>query len=225
MTKIAFIPARSGSQRFPKKNYQDFYMGYNLSKIMALKCINSLQFDRIVVTSDDINFFDDWTDDKWNNIEFYHREVKYATSEASVDMVMTHLFENFECDQAFFMINMNPFQTKDDITSCVEALESADTVIPVNKMQKQAIFKGSPINYDPKVPHAQTQDLEPYYQWSYSTFGWKRSSYLNAKSKGHTGMLVGDVAYPEVSYKASFAIKTESDFNFYKSIASYTNLF
>jgi len=225
MSKIAFITARSGSQRFPRKNYHDFYMGYNLSKIMALKCMNSGLFDRVVVTSDDKNFCDDWTETKWHKVEFYLREAKYATSEASADMVMTHLFENFECDQGFMMINMNPFQTRDDITLCVEALESADTVMPVNKMQKQAIFKGNPINYDPNVPHAQTQDLEPYYQWAYSLFGWKRDSYLEAKSKGHVGMLVGKVAYPEVSFKASFAIKTESDFNFYKSIASYTNLF
>jgi CMP-N-acetylneuraminic acid synthetase len=217
MSIIAFIPARSGSQRFKRKNYHDFYDGYNLSEIMALKCIDTNLFDRIVITSDD-----DYFAKCANNVgvEFFQREQKYCTAEASSDLVTEHLFNNFKCDYALKLINMNPLQTVNDIAICVKTLTTCDTVMPVNKMQKQAIFRGQPLNYDPTAPHAQTQDLEPYFQWTYSCFGHKRDVYLESRKIGLKGMLFGDVKYPEVSTQAAIAIKTKEDFDFVKTIYS-----
>lgn len=217
MSIIAFIPARSGSQRFKRKNYHDFWNGYNLSQIMAFKCIDTKLFDRIVITSDD-DYFEKCAKDI--GVEFFLREEKYCTAEASSDMVTEHLFNNFKCDYALKLINMNPLQTVKDISVCVETLTTCDTVMPVNRMQKQALFRGQPLNYDPRAPHAQTQDLEPYYQWSYSSFGHKRDTYLESRKQGLKGMLFGDVKYPEVSTQAAMAIKTKEDFEFLKTIYS-----
>ena len=55
MSKVAVIPVRSGSKRLPKKNYRSFN-SRNLAEIARDKCIASGIFDRIIISSDDLEF-------------------------------------------------------------------------------------------------------------------------------------------------------------------------
>jgi len=219
MSIIAFIPARSGSQRFPRKNYYDLWNGYNMSQVMALKCLKANVFDRIIITSDDV-YFDQCAKDV--GVEFYLRDPKYATPQASSDWVTEHLFDNFDCELGVKMQNPNPLQSIDEIKLCVETLKTCDTVMPVVRMYKQALYLGTPLNYESDNPHAQTQDLEPYFQWSYSCFGHRRETYMRERWAGKGGMLFGDIKYPEVSWRAALAIKTEQDFKFMKAAYAST---
>ena len=55
MSKIAIIPARSGSKRLPKKNYKSFN-SRNLVELARDKCLASGIFDEIIISSDDVFF-------------------------------------------------------------------------------------------------------------------------------------------------------------------------
>ena len=84
MKKIAVIPARSGSQRLPRKNYKDFN-SRNLVEIARDKCLASGIFDEVVISSDD-PFFEELIN--CNKVKFLKRYEDLAGDEATTDLVI-----------------------------------------------------------------------------------------------------------------------------------------
>ena len=91
MSKIAVIPARSGSKRLPKKNYKSFN-SRTLAEIARDKCLASEIFNKIVISSDD-PFFEELVN--CNKVEFIQRTEKLAGDDATTDMVVDFFFKEF----------------------------------------------------------------------------------------------------------------------------------
>ncbi len=91
MEKIAVIPIRSGSKRLPKKNYKLFNFR-TLAEIARDKTLASGIFDKIIISSDD-PYFKKLIN--CNKVDFLQRKSHLTDDNATTDVVVDFLFENF----------------------------------------------------------------------------------------------------------------------------------
>ena len=214
--KIAIIMARSGSERFPKKNYHPFVNGMNLVEIAKDKCLKSGQFDKIVITSDDI-YFKQYCDE--NVTEFHHRSDELTSSSATTDQVMDCLFDEYECSSMMVVNSPSPLQTVQDIIKCAETLTQSDCILAVNTIRQHCDFNDRPLNYNPLGPLEPQQMLKPIRRHVHSCMGWNREAYVASRKAGFKGLFPGKLELVEVSPQAGMLIKYEEDFELYKKIA------
>ena len=211
MSKIAVIPARSGSKRLPKKNYKSFN-SRNLAEIARDKCLASGIFDKVIITSDDPVFKELIN---CNEVEFLQRTENLAGDDATTDMVIDFFFEEFpSCESVLWVNSVSPLQSIEDIKNCGTRLNNPDVdcVMAVNTLYQHCCIANEPLNFNPNNSFEKTQDLKPVQRYVYSCMGWKRSTYKKYRSEGFKGLFPGKMALVEVSVLAGMLIKYEEDF-------------
>ena len=90
---ICMIPVRKGSQRLAKKNYLQIN-GNPVYEMAIEKALSVNLFDKVVLNTDDPNLESVVT--KYG-IDFYLRESKLASSEATSEMVVLDFFKKYNC--------------------------------------------------------------------------------------------------------------------------------
>ena len=211
MNKIAVIPVRSGSKRLPKKNYKSFN-SRTLAEIARDKCLNSGIFDKVIITSDD-PIFEELVNS--NKVEFLQRTETLAGDDATTDMVVDFLFEEFpSCESVLWVNSVSPLQSIEDIKNCGTRLNNPDVdcVMAVNTLYQHCCIANEPLNFNPNNSFEKTQDLKPVQRYIYSCMGWKRATYVKYRSDGFKGLFPGKMALVEVSVLAGMLIKYEEDF-------------
>ena len=211
MNKIAVIPVRSGSKRLPKKNYKSFN-ARTLAEIARDKCLNSGIFDKVIITSDD-PIFEELVNS--NEVEFLQRTENLAGDDATTDMVVDFLFEEFpSCESVLWVNSVSPLQSIEDIKNCGNSLNNPDVdcVMAVNTLYQHCCIANEPLNFNPNNSFEKTQDLKPVQRYIYSCMGWKRGTYVKYRSDGFKGLFPGKMALVEVSVLAGMLIKYEEDF-------------
>jgi len=211
MNKIAVIPVRSGSKRLPKKNYKSFN-SRTLAEIARDKCLNSGIFDKVIITSDD-PIFEELVNS--NEVEFLQRTENLAGDDATTDMVVDFLFEEFpSCESVLWVNSVSPLQSIEDIKNCGNSLNNPDVdcVMAVNTLYQHCCIANEPLNFNPNNSFEKTQDLKPVQRYIYSCMGWKRGTYVKYRSDGFKGLFPGKMALVEVSVLAGMLIKYEEDF-------------
>ena len=215
--RIATIMARSGTQRFPRKNYHAFSNDKNIVEITRDKCIKSNSFDKVVITSDD-TYFEKYCNH--NIVEFHHRPAHLATSTATTDEVMDCLFSDYECNSMMIVNSVSPLQTIQDIRNCADGLTLADCVMAVNTLQQHCDFDSTPLNYNPLGAFEPTQTLVPVKRHVYSCMGWNKKTYVDSRNSGYEGLFPGNLELVEVSPFAGMLIKYKEDFELYQKLAN-----
>ena len=211
MSKIAIIPARSGSKRLPKKNYKPFN-SRTLVEIARDKCLATGIFDKVIISSDD-PFFEDLINCK--EVEFVKRTEKLAGDNATTDMVIDFFFEKLpSCKTILWVNSVSPLQTIQDIKNCGIRLSDPyiDCVMAVNTLYQHCSILNQPINFNPNTPFEKTQDLVPIQRYIYSCMGWRRETYIKSRMEGFKGLFPGNMSLVEVSTLAGMLIKYEEDF-------------
>ena len=211
MNKIAVIPVRSGSKRLPKKNYKSFN-SRTLAEIARDKCLSSGIFDKVIITSDD-TVFEGLVNS--NEVEFLQRTENLAGDDATTDMVVDFLFEEFpSCESVLWVNSVSPLQSIEDIKNCGNSLNNPDVdcVMAVNTLYQHCCIANEPLNFNPNNSFEKTQDLKPVQRYIYSCMGWKRGTYVKYRSDGFKGLFPGKMALVEISVLAGMLIKYEEDF-------------
>ena len=211
MSKVAVIPVRSGSKRLPKKNYRSFN-SRNLAEIARDKCIASGIFDRIIISSDDLEFKELIN---CNQVDFIHRSDVLANDNATTDKVVDFFFNELSlCDSILWVNSVSPLQSIQDIKNCGLRLNDTevDCVMAVNTLYQHCCIDNKPLNFDEYNSFEKTQDLKPIQRYIYSCMGWKRETYTKYRSKGFKGLFPGNMALVEASALAGMLIKYEEDF-------------
>ena len=211
MNKIAVIPVRSGSKRLPKKNYKSFN-SKNLAQIARDKCLASGIFDKVIISSDDPVFKELIN---CNEVEFLQRSYNLANDFATTDMVVDFFFDKFPfCESILWVNSVSPLQSIEDIKKCGLQLNmpDVDCVMAVNTLYQHCCIANEPLNFNPNKSFEKTQDLQPIQRYIYSCMGWKRSTYVDNRSRGFKGLFPGKIGLVEVSVLAGMLVKYEEDF-------------
>lgn len=121
MKKIAFIPARSGSKRFPNKNIADLngkpLIFWSVNSFLLSKC-----FDKVIFSSDSEEYFE--TLKKYISsdlIEFHKRSKSEAGDKIKIfDYIKENIYKWCDNDDLFVMgLPTCPFRKSSHIKDCV----------------------------------------------------------------------------------------------------------
>ena len=211
MEKIAVIPIRSGSKRLLKKNYK-LFNSRTLAEIARDKCLAAGIFDKIIISSDD-PIFENLVN--CNNVEFLKRSSRLTDDNATTDIVVDFLFENFTgCESILWVNSVSPLQSIQDIKNCGLSLNNpdVDSIMAINTLYQHCCILGEPLNFNPQNSFEMTQNLQPIQRYVYSCMGWKRDVYVKNRKSGFKGLFPGNLALVEVSTLAGMLIKYEEDF-------------
>ena len=211
MEKIAVIPIRSGSKRLIKKNYK-LFNSRTLAEIARDKCLAAGIFDKIIISSDD-PIFENLVN--CNNVEFLQRTSRLTDDNATTDIVVDFLFENFTgCESILWVNSVSPLQSIQDIKNCGLSLNNpdVDSIMAINTLYQHCSILGKPLNFNPQNSFEMTQNLQPIQRYVYSCMGWKRDVYVKNRKSGFKGLFPGNLALVEVSTLAGMLIKYEEDF-------------
>ncbi len=212
---ICMIPVRKGSQRLTKKNYLQIN-GDAIYEMAIEKALSVNLFDRVVLNTDDstlesvVNKF---------GIDFYLRESKLASSEATSEMVVLDFFKQYNCNRVFWLNTVSPLQTLTDIENFFNKTidENAPSSVAVSKHQVHNVFKGKPINFDWNENFAKTQDMIPVVSFNYSMMSWHK----NQIEMLANGQLFNDSTIMiETSIWSSILLKTKEDFDLIEKLAT-----
>lgn len=208
------VPVRKGSERLLKKNY--LKIGDSSVLELALtKAIHAKVFDKIVLNTDDPNLEELALK---LGIDFYLREEKLASSEATSDQVVLDFFNNIEGDRLFWVNTASPLQTINDIKNFVTLFQEGNwkSGVSVNTSSVHAIFDNKTLNFEWEKGFARTQDLKPVHTFNYAMMGWSRDM-INILKKGQ--LFDDDTQLIESSKWSSFLLKNHDDMEFIKGIA------
>ncbi len=150
-----------------------------------------------------------------NEVEFLQRTENLAGDDATTDMVVDFLFEEFpSCESVLWVNSVSPLQSIEDIKNCGTRLNNPDVdcVMAVNTLYQHCCIANEPLNFNPNNSFEKTQDLKPVQRYIYSCMGWKRATYVKYRSDGFKGLFPGKMALVEVSVLAGMLIKYEEDF-------------
>lgn len=122
-SKIAVIPARSGSTRLKDKNIYPI-KGKPLIRWSVESVLQSGQFDRVIVSTDGDHIFEAVSD---LPVERHKRPREHATVKATALNAMLDLMNSIEPSDLFaYFLPTCPFVSSDDIKSGVELLQHDD---------------------------------------------------------------------------------------------------
>jgi len=214
---IGMLPVRTGSTRLKKKNYllindEPIYLGV-LKKMIASQC-----FDRIVINSEDVALREVAS---FHLVEFYNRSPDLASSSAKSDSVVLDFFENAgvsDNDIVFWVNTASPLTKISDIERAVSSFTDSNklSAVSVRSSRGHLLFKDQPMNFDWSGGFAQTQELEPAYEFNYAIMAWRGT----ARTQLRKGVLFDeDVQFLFLSKWADVLMKDEKDFEFITSIA------
>lgn len=212
---ICMVPVRQGSERLPKKNYLKI-RDLTILEITLLKAIKSNVFDHIVINTDDPMLQEVASR---MGVEFYLRDERLASSQATSDQVVLDFFNNNEGDRLFWVNTVSPLQTITDIRNFVDLSQEIGWTsgVSVNSLPVHTIFDNHPMNFKWDNGFARTQDLKPAQFFNYAMMGWHR----NMKNKLENGQLFDDkTLLVESSKWSSFLLKNQDDMNLIKRLFS-----
>ena len=208
---ICMIPVRKGSERLAKKNYLKIDR-FTVLEIALNKAIKSNAFDRIYINSDDPSLEEVALR---LGVNFYLRDEKLASSQATSDQVVLDFFNNIEGNRLFWLNTVSPLQTIGDIKNFVSLSQDSiwKSSVSVNTSSVHSVYKDNPLNFEWIRGFARTQDLRPIKTFNYAMMGWSRSM-VNVLKKGQ--LFDEDTQLIESSKWSSFLLKNHNDLEFIK---------
>ena len=210
---ICMIPVRKGSERLAKKNYLKIDR-FTVLEIALNKAIKSNAFDRIYINSDDPSLEEVALR---LGVNFYLRDEKLASSQATSDQVVLDFFNNIEGNRLFWLNTVSPLQTIGDIKNFVSLSQDSiwKSSVSVNTSSVHSVYKDNPLNFEWTRGFARTQDLRPIKTFNYAMMGWSRSM-ISVLEKGQ--LFDEDTQLIESSKWSSFLLKNHHDLEFIKTL-------
>ena len=210
MNIVAMIPARIGSTRLKMKN-----LALINNKPMIYYSINKALeadiFNKVVINSDSQIFS---TIAKKYGVEFYNRNKKLGSSTTKSDEVVLDFIDAYkEADIIVWLNPIAPFQKISEIKEAINYFKknNLDSLITVENKKVHCNFNGSPVNYSPNEPFAQTQDLIPVQPFSYTIMMWRTDTFRKEYELNGHALFCGNFDVFPVSTLSSLIIKNEDD--------------
>ncbi len=172
MKRLAFIPARGGSKRIPRKNIKDF-LGKPIIAYSITAALESGIFDEVMVSTEDEEIAE-IARQYGASVPFMRSQEAAADTAVDKDVIFEVLHEYEKRGQTFDIIvriyPCAPFVTPQKLRDIVKKLEENDigAVSPVCKFssppQRGVVLRDGRLEYlMPEFVACRSQDLEPVY--------------------------------------------------------------
>ncbi len=209
---VAMIPARLESKRIKNKNLR-LLDGKPLVCHVAEKCKQAKVFDEIYINSE-ADVIQSIADEY--GVKFYKRAMHLASDDATNDMFAFDFIKHVGCDILIQVNPTSPLISVDDIRHFVTMMVDGnyDTLHSVKEEQIEAVYNGTPLNFDPKKPMPRSQDLKSVLVFSSGIMGWKADNYYHNMDKYNCATYGGDgnIGYFILKGFSTIDIDNEEDF-------------
>lgn len=155
---VAFVGARSGSERCKNKNILDFNQYGNLidNKLRILSDID--QIDKIIFSSDDDYYLD--IASQYSKVFLDKRDIKYASKDTTGSEYFKYIASVLDDDDiCIYAPVVTPFITKEDFIHGIETYKTNphnNCVTTTATLKNFLWLNGKPLNYDfYKAPNSQ----------------------------------------------------------------------
>ena len=202
MSKIAIIPARSGSKRIPNKNIKSF-LGQPIITYSIISAIESKLFDEVMVSTD-CEEIAKIAISYGAKVPFY-RTKKNASDNATTievlkEVINQYKINGFDHDYGCCLYSIAPFITPNHLKEAYKNLidKSFDTVFAAVKYG-HPIERAFQLNKEnkvqlnnPKKEFIRTQDLNPNYHDAGQFYWFKTKSLIENSSllNGNAGAII-----------------------------------
>ena len=203
------IPGRIGSTRLKMKNLALLGGKPLMSHVIEAAKAASV-FDRIIVNADHPVFEEIAAQ---YGAEFYLRPSELGSSATKSDEVVCDFMRHHPAEAVAWVNPTSPLQTGEEIRAVVDyfRVHHLDSLITVKEERVHGLVNGRPVNFDPEMAFAQTQDLSPVQLFVYSVMMWRTKTFLAAFQQRGYALLSGKVGYFPVGKLTSVLVKTPED--------------
>lgn len=214
------IPARTGSQRVPKKNLR-LINGRPLIDYILEAASKTSCFDCVYINSEDEIFCDLAIQ---YGFKFYKRPEELSSNEATNDQFGEDFLKNNDCDVLIQMLPTSPFISSQEIENFTSMMidQKLDTLISVEDKQIACVYDKNPINFNKLIPNPPSQNMTPVRAYATALMGWRSNNFLrNMKEYGSAYHGAdGNIGFFSLKGLSTLDIDTEEDFKLVESIMS-----
>lgn len=186
MKAIAFIPARGGSKRLPRKNIADF-LGKPIIAWTIEAALKTAIFEKVIVSTDDEEISD--ISRRYGAETEWRRPEMALDHVSTIDLWLDYLENNPGWDVFSCLYATAPLRTAEDIKKTVALLEPGvcDFAVAVTHFDlpvHQALWRGADGNLRPVLPdlvEKQSNDIQEIVVDNGSTYALNTRAFLERR--------------------------------------------
>jgi CMP-N-acetylneuraminic acid synthetase len=208
---VAYIPARLGSERVPKKNLRHL-AGRPLVTHVAQTALQSPRIDRVYLNTESAEIAAAAAP---TGIGIYMRDPRLAAGPVSTDEILYDFAQATPCRTIVVINPTAPFlraTTIDRVVAVAEGAGADATVFTTTRLHKHLIVGNKPANFSTSGRSPRTQDLEPFDYINFIIFTICRDKVLaHYEQRGHC-LYVPPLVFVPMSGLECHDIDEEDDF-------------
>jgi CMP-N-acetylneuraminic acid synthetase len=208
---VAYIPARLGSERVPKKNLRNLD-GRPLVTHVARTALQSSMLDRVYLNTESAEIA---TAAAATGIDIYMRDPRLAAGPVSTDEILYDFARATPCRTIVVINPTAPFLTATTIDRVVTASEGTEpdaTVFTTTRLHKHLVVDDQPVNFSTSGRSPRTQDLKPFEYINFIIFTISRDKVLMQYEQCGYCLYVPPLVFVPMSGLECHDIDEEDDF-------------
>jgi CMP-N,N'-diacetyllegionaminic acid synthase len=208
---VAYIPARLGSERVPRKNLR-LVGGEPLVTYVAKAALQSSLLDKVYVNTESPEIAKAAAS---TGVETYMRSPVLTQSNVTTDEILYDFAKCTECHTIAVINPTAPFLkpgTIDRVLTAFNEAPSDATLFTTTSLRKHLVFDGNPINFDVAGKSPRTQDLKPFHYINFVIFVISRSKVLTEYQQNGHCLYVSPLVFVPMLGLECLDIDDEDDF-------------
>ncbi len=210
-TVVAYVPARLGSERVPKKNLRHLG-GRPLVTHVAQTALQSSGLDRVFLNTESSEIAAAAAP---TGVEIYMRDPILAAAPVSTDEILYDCARAIPCRTIVVINPTAPFLTVTTIDRVVRVSNDAGpeaTVFTTTRLHKHLVVGNEPVNFSPSGRSPRTQDLKPFDYINFIIFTIYRDKVLAHYERRGFCLYVPPLVFVPMSGLECHDIDEEDDF-------------
>ena len=208
---VAYIPARLGSERIPKKNLRPLG-GEPLVNHVARTALRSSRLERVYLNTESAEIAAAVSS---IGVEVYARDPRLATAQVTTDEILYDFARAVPCKTIAVINPTAPFLTVETIDHVLEQAERFGpevTLFTTTRLKKHLIVQGAPGNFSTAGKSPRTQDLPPFDYINFIMLTIGREKVLRHYERCGYCLYVDPLAFVPMSGIECHDIDEEDDF-------------
>jgi CMP-N,N'-diacetyllegionaminic acid synthase len=209
---VAYIPARLGSERVPRKNLRHLG-GRPLVNHVAATALQSSKLDHVYLNTESAEIAMAAAP---TGIELYMRDPRLAAADVSTDEILYDFARAVPCKRIAVINPTAPFLTVATIDRVLAESDRAEpdaTVFTTTRLHKHLVVRGQAINFSISGKSPRTQDLEPFDYINFIMFTIGRDKVLTHYEQDGHCLYVPPLGFMPMSGIECQDIDEEDDFS------------
>jgi len=207
---VAYIPARLGSVRVARKNLRHL-AGRPLVTHVTRTASTSRLLDLVYLNTESQAIA---ATVAGTGVQVYLRDPALAAASTSTDEILYDFAKAVPCETIVVINPTAPLLSAETIDRAVRAYhdDPSATLFTTTAMSRHLVFKGDPINFNPRGRSPRTQDLEPFEFINFIIFVIARAKVVAEYEKNGHCLYAAPISFLRMSGLECHDIDDEEDF-------------